>query len=287
MVNNLSDKVKTISKFNRIYLLPVCCDWRFDERDTPVIATGNALTKLPFPAHIWFKREMKMKIIWLGHSGFRMEIAGQVLLIDPWLEGNPSFPAERRDEAIRGASAILLSHGHGDHASSWGLARELGVPIVTIYDLSQFLETQGVECVGFNKGGKVMLGDVEIHMVNACHSSTFDFNGDQRVAGSEAGFMIKGENHCIYFSGDTTIMADMEWMGEYYAPDIGILCAGGHFTMDMKMAAWASKRSFNFNTVIPCHYKTFPILEQNTDDLVKGLPDVEVLTPEVMEIIDI
>ena len=30
-----------------------------------------------------------MNIIWLGHGSFRIEIGDQVLLIDPWLSGNP------------------------------------------------------------------------------------------------------------------------------------------------------------------------------------------------------
>ena len=80
-------------------------------------------------------------------------------------------------------------------------------------------------------------------------------------------------------------MADMEWMGELHNPDIGILCAGGHYTMDMKRAAWAAKRYFNFKTVIPCHYKTFPLLEQSADAMVAALPGVQVLTPGVMETI--
>ena len=33
-----------------------------------------------------------MKIIWLGHSGFRIEIEEAVLLIDPWLTATPCFP---------------------------------------------------------------------------------------------------------------------------------------------------------------------------------------------------
>ncbi len=36
-----------------------------------------------------------MNIIWLGHSGFRIEIGQAVLLVDPWLTGNPMFPAAR------------------------------------------------------------------------------------------------------------------------------------------------------------------------------------------------
>jgi L-ascorbate metabolism protein UlaG (beta-lactamase superfamily) len=77
-----------------------------------------------------------MKITWLGHSSFRIEIAGAVLLIDPWLTGNPLFPAARRAEAIAGATHILVTHGHGDHTGdTLALAPELKIPVVGIYDL--------------------------------------------------------------------------------------------------------------------------------------------------------
>ena len=58
-----------------------------------------------------------MNIIWLGHSGFRIEIEGAVLLVDPWLTGNPMFPAARRAEAIAGATHVLVTHGHFDHSA--------------------------------------------------------------------------------------------------------------------------------------------------------------------------
>ena len=103
--------------------------------------------------------------------------------------------------------------------------------------------------------------------------------------GSEAGFIIRGEGHCIYITGDTGIMADMDWIGDFYKPDIGILSAGGHFTMGMTEAAYAAKRYFNFKTVIPYHYRTMPILEQSAQVLIDGLPDVKVIEPEVMEAI--
>jgi hypothetical protein len=35
--------------------------------------------------------------------------------------------------------------------------------------------------------------------------------------------------------------------------------------------------------VIPCHYKTFPLLEQSAQVLIDGLPGVDVKTPDVME----
>ncbi|MBL4915956.1 metal-dependent hydrolase [Szabonella alba] len=229
-----------------------------------------------------------MKIIWLGHSGFRIEIEQAVLLVDPWLTGNPVFPAGRRDEALAGATHILLTHGHGDHAGDAAeIARDKDIPIACIHELSEWLGAQDrVKTMGFGKGGTLDLGGAAVTMVNATHSASVDFTSKGLIpAGSEAGFMIAGEGHVIYVSGDTDIMADMGWMAEYHQPDIGILCAGGHYTMDMKRAAFAARKFFDFKTVIPCHYRTFPILAQSADDLITGLPGVQVIEPQVMEAI--
>ena len=229
-----------------------------------------------------------MNIIWLGHGSFRIETGEQVLLIDPWLTGNPSLPEEHHEAAVAGATHILLTHAHFDHVVDvLPLARKLGIPVVGQYDLMGFWgETEGIDTIGFNKGGTVQLGSVKVAMVPASHSSTFSTPEGLRTGGSEVGFMIMAEGQTLYHSGDTALMADMEWMGDYYKPDIGILSAGGHFTMDMKQAAYAAKRYFSFKTVIPCHYKTFPILEQSAQDLVDGLPGVTVIEPEVMRAIE-
>jgi len=230
-----------------------------------------------------------MRIIWLGHSGFRIEIAGAVLLIDPWLTGNPMFPAQRRAEAIAGASHVLLTHGHGDHSGdASAICRELGVPLVGIYDLaSWFGERDGIETIGFNKGGTVDLAGAKVTMVSASHSSSVATPDGPRYAGAEVGFMIAGEGHTIYVSGDTDIMADMGWMGELHRPDIGILAAGGHYTMDMQRAAFAARKYFDFKVVIPCHYRTFPKLEQSAKPLADALPDLRVIEPQVLEPIEI
>ena len=230
-----------------------------------------------------------MKITWLGHSSFRMEIADQVLLVDPWLSGNPMFPESSRNAAIQGATAILVSHGHGDHsADALAISKELDIPIVGIYDMMSYWEaSEDAKVIGFNKGGTVRLGDVAVTMVNASHSSSIGGETGPVYAGTESGYMIAGDGHVIYFTGDTDVMADMKVFNDLHAPDIGILCAGGHFTMDMKRAAYAAKTFFDFKTVIPCHYRTFPILEQSAEELAKGLPGVNVIEPQVMEAITV
>ena len=227
-----------------------------------------------------------MQITWLGHSGFRIEIEEAVLLVDPWITGNPSFPAGREDQAVQGATHLLLTHAHGDHAADAArLAMKLGIKVHCIHELSEWLNGQGAQTVGFGKGGTLELGGARVTMVNAVHSASIDF-GDKGLlpAGSAAGFMIAGEGHTIYLSGDTDIMADMAWMAEYHQPDIGILSCGGHYTMDMARAAWAARKWFNFRWVIPCHYNTVGILAQDASVLKAGLPPgVQVIEHEVLD----
>ena len=231
-----------------------------------------------------------MKIIWLGHGSFRFEIEDQVVLLDPWLNGNPMLPEDRHEAAIAGATQILVTHAHFDHITDVvEISKQTGAPVSGMYELAQYLHAQGaVEGAAFNIGGTIPLGDhVAASMVPASHSSTADVDGSRRYMGSETGFVIKGGGHTMYVSGDTGIMADMDWIGDFYKPDIGILSAGGHFTMGMAEAAYAAKRYFDFKTVIPCHYRTFDLLEQSAEVLAGGLPGVKVVEPQVLEAIEV
>src|SRR5690606_14713695 len=112
-----------------------------------------------------------------------------VLLIDPWLNGNPSFPAGRKDEALKGATHILLTHAHGDHASEvTEISAQTGGPVACIHELSKWLDGKGTQTIGFGKGGTLDLGGAKVTMVNASHSASIDFGeGGVLPAGSAAG----------------------------------------------------------------------------------------------------
>ena len=226
-----------------------------------------------------------MKIIWLGHGSFRIEIEDQVILIDPWLNGNPMLSEDQHAAALDGATQILVTHGHFDHTNDLlEVSQRTGAPTAGLFELIGYFEGKGLQdATAFGKGGTISCGKVQATLVPASHSSSVSTDAGPVYTGAECGFILRGEGRAIYHSGDTDIMADMDWIGDYYKPEIGILSAGGFYTMDMKAAAYAAKRYFDFKTVIPCHFRTFDALEQSAQDLIDGLPGVEVIEPQVLK----
>jgi L-ascorbate metabolism protein UlaG (beta-lactamase superfamily) len=73
--------------------------------------------------------------------------------------------------------------------------------------------------------------------------------------------------------GDTDIFSDMALIEELHQPKIGIVPIGDRFTMGGAVAALACRRFFNFETVVPCHFGTFPIIDQSADKFVAGMKD--------------
>jgi L-ascorbate metabolism protein UlaG (beta-lactamase superfamily) len=50
----------------------------------------------------------------LGHATFKVTAPqNKVILIDPWIEGNPKSPAEATQ--LDKVDLILVTHGHSDH----------------------------------------------------------------------------------------------------------------------------------------------------------------------------
>jgi L-ascorbate metabolism protein UlaG (beta-lactamase superfamily) len=113
-----------------------------------------------------------MQITWYGHAAFRLDFAGKAVLIDPFFTGNPAFASDK-GEAIKSATHIVLTHGHGDHVGdTLDIAKTNGATVTTNYDLCMWLAAQGLEKFNpMNTGGTTDLGGFTVTMVRADHSS--------------------------------------------------------------------------------------------------------------------
>lgn len=219
-----------------------------------------------------------MRVQWLGHSGFRLEIDKANILIDPFITGNPSLSDVDTKDVARGVTHIVLTHGHGDHVGDTvEIARETGATVISNYDLGIWLgQTGGLENLDMaNTGGTLSHEGFSVTYVNAFHSSAhLTEDGVSHSLGSANGVVLHFEDEpTLLHMGDTDIFSDMALINELHEPQIGIVPIGDRFTMGGAVAALACRRYFNFSTIIPCHYGTFPILDQTPEKFVAALEE--------------
>lgn len=209
-----------------------------------------------------------MTMQWLGHASFHLQTAkGTSILIDPWLESNPSFP--KNWKAPEKIDLVLCTHGHGDHiGDALSIDKKYHPTFVGIYELVAWLGSKGAKkFVGMNIGGTHRFQDVEATLVEARHSSGIEDGGKVIYAGEPAGFVIRVDGEpTIYHSGDTALFSDMKLIRELYAPEIACLPIGDHYTMGPRAAALAAE-FVGCEKVIPIHYGTFPQLTGTPDKL--------------------
>jgi L-ascorbate metabolism protein UlaG (beta-lactamase superfamily) len=152
--------------------------------------------------------------------------------------------------------------------------------VVSMVETCAWLESKGVPNThGMNKGGTQKVGELEITMVQALHSSGIQ-DGDKMVYGGEpCGLIVRLPGGLtIYHAGDTAVFGDMKIIGELYAPDLALLPIGDHYTMGPREAALAV-RLLNIRHVVPMHYGTFPVLTgrpATLRELTSDFPSLEI-----------
>jgi L-ascorbate metabolism protein UlaG (beta-lactamase superfamily) len=225
-----------------------------------------------------------MQITWYGHSAFRLDFGGKAVLIDPFFTGNPVFVSDKA-AAIKDVSHVLLTHGHGDHVGDTvDIAKSNGATVTGDYDLLMWLAKKGVEKLNpMNTGGTTQLDGFSVSMVRADHSSGQNEGDSSVYLGNPHGLIVKAPGEpTVYHLGDTDIFSDMALISEIHKPKVAIVPIGDRFTMGAATAALAVKRFLNVETVIPCHYGTFPIIDPSADKFVAEMKGsaTKVIVPE-------
>ncbi len=204
-----------------------------------------------------------MELRWFGHSAFEIISEEETrILIDPFISNNPTcnIPVEELK-----ADLIFVTHGHADHlGDAMEIADRNKALLVGTHELSVFFSKQGLESEGMNIGGSLKFDDIKVTMVDAKHSPDIDFTEEIIPGGSACGFIFQLEDgRRIYHAGDTGLFTDMKTViGEIYKPNIALLPIGDRYTMGPEDAIIAAKW-ISPQKVIPMHYNTFPVIEQD------------------------
>jgi L-ascorbate metabolism protein UlaG (beta-lactamase superfamily) len=220
-----------------------------------------------------------MKITWFGHSAFRLDFGGAVVLIDPFLTGNSTFKGTV-EEASKGATHIVLTHGHGDHVGDTvAIAKATGAKVVANAELCGHLGRKGVAKTDMmNTGGTTDQGEFSVSLTIAFHSSAdVDENGVIQDLGLPNGVVITPKDSAqpvVYHMGDTDVFSDMALIAELYQPKVAMVPMGDRFTMGARGAALAMRRFLpDVPVVLPCHFGTFPIIAPSADAFIAEMGD--------------
>ncbi len=203
-----------------------------------------------------------MKIKWLGHACFLLD-GSKKILIDPYMPFGDFGCADKAD-------IVAVTHAHSDHL---GETIKLKKTTVCHNELSQYLRKKGLETIAMNLGGSIETEGVRFTMVPALHSSSIeDTDEDEQndcsmphfnnYGGTAAGFVIKMDGVTVYHAGDTGLFSDLKLIHDIYHPDVAILPIGDKYTMGPSEAMIAAE-FVGAPLVIPMHYNTFPVLEQD------------------------
>jgi L-ascorbate metabolism protein UlaG (beta-lactamase superfamily) len=203
---------------------------------------------------------MTTKLTWHGHATLGLETGGYKLVIDPFFSGNPA--ADISPDAVE-ADFLLVSHGHGDHVGdAIAIAKRTDATIISNHEIASWFEQQGMEKThGQHLGGghKHPFGYLKLTL--ALHGSMLP---DGSNGGNPCGFLLTtNDGKKIYLAQDTGLFGDMKLIGEE-GLDLAVIPIGDNYTMGPDDALRAVKM-LGPKVVIPIHYDTWPLLEQDAN----------------------
>ncbi len=175
-----------------------------------------------------------MKIKWLDHSAFEIDVAGKVIYIDPF-----SLPIEFRE-----ADLILVTHEHYDHCDVEDIKKIRGGKTIIVTTESAAAKIPG-EIKLIKEGEDFVFEDIKISAVPA-----YNPNKPYHPRGLGVGFVLEAEGKKVYHAGDTDLIPEME---NLKGIDVALLPVGGTYTMNWEEAVEAAKK-IKPKIAIPMHY---------------------------------
>lgn len=202
-----------------------------------------------------------MKLKYFSHSSFQITTdSGLVLLIDPFLDGNPTAPVSSDQLS---ADFIVLTHAHGDHlGDSFKIADRCDPLFICVNELASYCTEKGYRAHNMHIGGSYSFAFGRLKFTIAHHGS---LTPDNRYGGEPAGVVLTIDGKSLYHTGDTGLFYDMKLIGEMTRLDYMLLPIGDNFTMGITDAVKAVELA-DPGLAIPMHYNTFAVIEADPQE---------------------
>jgi len=217
------------------------------------------------------------KYTFLGHGTHMIETDGKKLLVDPFFTNNPAA-AITADQAA--PDFIFVSHGHGDHVGdAVPMAKRTGARVSANAEISGWFSSQGVKAHAQHIGGGYHHPFGYLKLTIAFHGSGLP---DGSNGGNPAGMLLTTkQGQKIYIACDTGFFGGMKYIGDE-GLDLAVLPIGDNFTMGPDDALLAVKL-LRPKHVIPCHYNTWPLIEQDPHAWAKRVDAETDAQPHVLQ----
>jgi len=233
------------------------------------------------PAETWKTApESGLRITWLGHSTFLVEIDGVRTLVDPvWSEraspfswaGPKRFYAPLTSiDSVLPLDAVVISHDHYDHLdrqSVFALSKHNLRWIVPL-GVGAHLEHWGISperITELDWWEDTLVGEIRLTATPARHfSGRSVFFADQNAT-LWAGWAWNGPKHSVFYSGDTAMHPEFAEIGERLGPfDITLMENGAYNTLwaDVHMGpeqAVLAHQLVRGKVMLPVHWGLFDL----------------------------
>ncbi|MCK0471330.1 metal-dependent hydrolase [Halalkalibacter sp. APA_J-10(15)] len=227
-----------------------------------------------------------MNVSYHGHSVVFINTKRTKIIIDPFITGNGLTDLNADSLEV---DVILLTHGHNDHVGDTvELAKRNDALVIAPFELATYLGWKGIQCHPMHIGGAHTFEFGTVKLTQAFHGSSYTEEDNQRIVytGMPAGILLTVEGKTIFHAGDTALFSDMKLIGERNTIDLAFLPIGDNFTMGPEDATLAAEW-LQAKRVVPIHYNTFPVIEQDPNEYAEHLSGKKGLALKVGEGIEL